>query len=322
MAQRVHAAVVTYNRGPLLVECLQALLAQSSPVAKVVVVDNASTDGTTDLLSENGLLDHAAVVYERLERNLGSSGGYSRAIALARDGADWIWIMDDDAEPTGPALERLLASRWAGDPGTIMLAQNVVNPSGSLQLGARGRFARRALALAPEEHVDGVELDFATFVGMLVRGETARATDPPLPEFFIWCDDYEWCLRLRRHGSIRLVPASEIVHKDVGHGFETRRSRLVNRLTGWTYGATPYAGFWRNACGARNWVWIRKTYFGESAPAAAFTVAQLIAKALLYDERPLARVPWLLRAGIDGRLGVFHNITPQEWAERLRSEGS
>lgn len=322
MAARVHAAVVTYNRGALLVECLDALLAQSSPLAKVVVIDNASTDGTPELLRERGLLDQDAVTYERLERNLGSSGGFARAIDLAREGADWIWVMDDDAEPTGTALEELLASRWADDPGTMMLAQNVVNPGGSLQLGARGQFGKRAIALPPEEHVDGVQLGFATFVGVLVRGEAARATDPPMPEFFIWCDDYEWCLRLRRFGSIRLVPASQILHKDVGHGFETRRSRVVNRLTGWRYGATPYAGFWRNICGARNWVWIRKTYFGESAPAAAVTVAQLMVKALLYDERPLARIPWLLRAGIEGRLGVFRNITPQEWAERLRAEGS
>lgn len=310
--------MVTYNRGALLAECLDALLAQDPPVAKVVVVDNASTDGTSELLRERGLLDDPRVAYERLERNLGGAGGFARAIALARVGADWVWIMDDDAEPVPDALERLLGSPWAADDGAAALAQKIVNPDGSLQLGARGRFGKRAIGLTAEEHVDGAELGFATFVGVLARGKVARRVDPPRAEFFIWGDDYEWCLRVRRHGAIRLVPASRIVHKDVGHSPEmTARGRLVNRLTGWRYGSTPYAGFWRNIAGARNWVWIRKTYFDESPLGAVVTVAQLVAKALLYDERPLARIPWLLRAGVDGRRGVFRNITPQEWTARL-----
>jgi hypothetical protein len=175
------------------------------------------------------------------------------------------------------------------------------------------------VALPAEGHVTGAELGFTTFVGMLVRGDAARATDPPKAEMFIWCDDYEWCLRLRRHGSIRLIAESEIVHKDAGHGFVTRRMLVVNRLTGWRYGATPYSGFWRNIAGVRNWVWIKKTYLGEGALGAVFTVAQFLAKALLYDEAPLKRVPWIIRAGIDGRLGVFQTVTPQEWRERLQS---
>lgn len=272
------------------------------------------------MLRDRGVLADDRVAYERLERNLGSSGGFARAIALAREGADWLWVMDDDAEPEPGALSTLLDSPWAADPDVAVLAQDVVNPDGTRQAGARGRFAGRAVALEPDEHVDGAELGFATFVGMLVRGGAARATDTPKAEMFMWADDYEWCLRLGRLGSLRLVPASRILHKDVGHGFETRRGRLVNRATGWSYGATPYAGFWRNVCGARNWVWIRKTYFGESVFGATLTVAQLVAKALLYDERPFARIPWLVRAGIDGRRGVFRNVTPQEWAERLRRE--
>ncbi len=55
--QRVCAAVVTYNRKALLVECLVALLAQTYAVEQIFFVDNASTDGTEALLRERGLLD-------------------------------------------------------------------------------------------------------------------------------------------------------------------------------------------------------------------------------------------------------------------------
>lgn len=318
---RVCAALVTYNRKELLVECLDALLTQTHPVKRIVLADNASTDGTRELLRERGLLDDERIAYEPLETNLGSSGGFAHAVDVARaTGADWIWVMDDDAEPRPDALERLLASPYAGDPGTAVLCQKPVNPDGSVQMGARGFFRGHPVALAPEEHVSGTELDFTTFVGMLVRGDTARATDPPKAEMFIWCDDYEWCFRLRERGAIRLVAESEIVHKDAGHGFSNRRMAIVNRVTGWGYGATPYSGFWRNIAGVRNWVWIKKTYLGEGPLGAVWTVTQFVAKALLYDERPFARVPWILRAALDGRRGVFQNITPREWAERLRRE--
>ncbi|MEJ7783509.1 MAG: glycosyltransferase family 2 protein [Solirubrobacteraceae bacterium] len=320
---RVCAAVVTYNRKLLLVECLDALLGQTHRLDRIYVIDNASTDGTEELLRERGLLAEATLEYVRSEHNSGGAGGYARAVEVSRElEVDWIWLMDDDAEPPPDALEKLLGASPAGDADTAALCPAVVSPDGSLQLGARGSFDGRPRPLGPQAYGRGdhPDLGFATFVGILVRNTVARATDPPRADFFIWADDYEWCFRLRRHGSLRLVPEVQILHKDVGHGFETRRSRIVNRFTPLDYGATPWSGFWRNIAGVRNYVWVKKTYLGESRLGAVSTVAQFALKALMYDERPLARIPWILRAGLDGRLGVFHTITPQEWAERLRQE--
>ena len=315
---RVAAGVVTYNRAALLTDCVRALLGQTQPVDRVIIIDNASTDGTPEHLRAAGLLDDPRVAYERQEHNVGGAGGFARAVELARgDGADWLWLMDDDAEPRSDALERLLNSRWAKDPGTVALAQTVVNPDGSIQLGARGHIRAQIRGLGVAEHVDGAELDYATFVGILARGDAARAEQLPKAEFFIWCDDFEWCVRLRRHGVIRLVRDSEIVHKDAGHGFRTGRGVFVNRLTGWRFGATPYSGFWRNICGIRNFVWLRKEHMGDGPLDAAGTVARFAVKALLYDERPMARLPWIVRAGMDGRRGRFDTVTPREWNARL-----
>ena len=140
-----------------------------------------------------------------------------------------------------------------------------------------------------------------------------RAADPPKSELYIWCDDYEYSFRIREHGRIRLVPESRILHKDVGQAYSNRRSRFWNRLLGWSLVPTPLEGFWRNVCGVRNYVWIKKRYEGQSALASAGTIAQFVLKALLYDEQPLRRVPWIVRYGIDGRRGRFRNFTPQEW---------
>ncbi len=318
---RVAVAVVTFNRRQLLAECLEAILAQTHPVERVFVVDNASTDGTPELLRDRGLIDEPRLTYIRLERNLGGAGGFSRAVEEARGvECDWIWLMDDDAEPPRESLGRLMASAAAADPANAALAQRAISPDGSVQLNARGFLGRRPSPLPLEAYEGGSEpeVDFATFVGFAVRARVARAIDPPRADFFIWADDYEYCCRVRSHGAVRVVATSSIVHKDVGHvAYANRRSALWNRLFGWSFGATQYAGFWRNICGVRNYVWIRKTYAGESALGAVATAGAFLAKALLYDERPLRRVPWIVRATIDGRLGVFHNIEPAEWRDRV-----
>ena len=315
----VCALVLTFNRKALLVECLRSLNAQSRRPDEVIVVDNASTDGTEELLRSDGLLE--GVRWLPLERNLGSSGGFNRGVAAAREGDwDWIWIMDDDAEPRPDALERLLASDAARDPSTAVLATAVVDPGGEIEARVqRGFFRGRMTPLPREAYVAGTtpEVDYVSFVGMLVRGDAARAVEPPKAEFFIWGDDLEYCLRLRRRGHIRVVPEAVIVHKEVGQTHTNRRARFWNRVLGQQIVPHPLEAFWKQLFGLRNFVWIKKVYERQGRAGAAVTIGQFMVKSLLYEERPLRRLPWIVRYGIDGRRGRFVNMDPREWAARV-----
>jgi GT2 family glycosyltransferase len=161
-------------------------------------------------------------------------------------------------------------------------------------------------------------LEFFTWVGVLLRADAARAAGPPKEELYIWADDYEYSFRVREQGEIRLVPESRIVHKDVGQAHVNRRSRFWNRLMRWDYDPTPIETFWRNLYGVRNYVWLKKRYEGQSALSATGTAAQFMVKSLLYDERPLRRLPWIARFARDGRRGDFEGIRPAEWAEMVR----
>ena len=125
MSARVVAVVVTWNRRDLLVESLAALRAQTHPPAEIVVVDNASTDGTTELLRDES--DGLQVVH--LTRNTGGAGGFAAGIerALTLE-PDLVWLLDDDTVPTETAAERLVAA-WAAYPGPVrpaVLASRVV----------------------------------------------------------------------------------------------------------------------------------------------------------------------------------------------------
>jgi len=105
---RVAAVVVTYNRRDLLLESLAAVLAQTRAPDKVIVVDNASEDGTAAAVRDRFPSVHLA----ELRRNSGGAGGFAGGMALAlADGADLIWLMDDDTVPEPGALSALLRAR-------------------------------------------------------------------------------------------------------------------------------------------------------------------------------------------------------------------
>src|SRR3712207_3950027 len=91
----VCACMLSFNRAALLVEGVRALVEQSRPPDRVVVVDNASDQPVERMLGEAGLLDR--IEFHELGTNLGSSGGYAELVRLGLEGGeDWLWLMDDD----------------------------------------------------------------------------------------------------------------------------------------------------------------------------------------------------------------------------------
>lgn len=112
MTDKVAAVVVTYNRVDKLGRVLDSILAQTRGVDQLIVIDNASTDSTPQLLAV--YQDDPRVEVVRLETNTGGAGGFAAGMerAYAR-GADWVWIMDDDCY-TG---KRLSKSSWPATPG-------------------------------------------------------------------------------------------------------------------------------------------------------------------------------------------------------------
>jgi rhamnopyranosyl-N-acetylglucosaminyl-diphospho-decaprenol beta-1,3/1,4-galactofuranosyltransferase len=312
----VCAFVLTRNRRELLVECLRSLLDQTVPLDEVIVLDNASTDGTRERLAAEGLLD--AVRYERREVNTGGAGGYREGVRLGLEsGADWIWLMDDDAEPRWDALERLLGAAPASSPSTAAVCASVLHPDGSIDVQHRCRMRRFITPLPPTCYLPGryTSVDCASFVGLCMRADAARAAGLPRAEFFLGYDDAEYSLRLRRHGEIVLVPEAELLHKVPigGGGAPTRRSRIVTRLTGLAYAPVPWAAFWRDLYRVRNFMWIKHRYERVSRSQFALLTAVYVAKSLLYDPEPLRRAPWIVRFALKGRRGDWTAPTPEEW---------
>ena len=114
-ARNVTAIVVTYNRLPLLKQCLAALRAQTVQGFTVLLVDNASTDGTADYIKT---LAMPGLVCRNPGENLGGAGGFAYGIRAAAElGCEAVWIMDDDTLPEPDALAALLAADAAHEAG-------------------------------------------------------------------------------------------------------------------------------------------------------------------------------------------------------------
>jgi GT2 family glycosyltransferase len=212
----VTAVVVTYNRRALLAECLAALRAQIRPVERILVVDNASTDGTAEWVRSA----HPEVDLLALEVNAGGAGGFHAGMDRAHaDGAEWLWLMDDDTVPRPDALAELLAARERVDgvlPPPVLLASRVEWSDGALHPMNTPGFERTF----PERLLAGAErgvmpLRTATFVSLLVHRSAVDRHGLPLAHFFIWSDDIEFTARVMRDGTMPgvLVPTSVVLHK-------------------------------------------------------------------------------------------------------------
>ena len=321
MPDGVTAVVVTFNRRQLLQECVRALFEQTHRLARIYIVDNASSDGTSKWVDQIAAGAPVPISLIRLPENGGGAGGFAAGIATAReDETDWLWLMDDDAAPQPDTLELLVNSPPAREPATACVAPKVVYASGGLDANQRGHFHRRLRSLPESSYVRGQypAIGYMSFVGTLLRADAVRQIGLPRADFFVWGDDVEYSLRLRQVGEIRLVSESVMVHKRNTHSHSNRRSRLLSVLLPVSLYPTPIENFWQPLCGLRNYIWMKREYEGQSSLSAVGTTLQFLAKHLLVDGEPLLRVRWILRFAWDGRRGRFHNIPPVQWWAMVR----
>ena len=210
----VYAVIVTYNRLEMLKKCLEAVLNQTYTSLDVVVVNNASTDGTEKYIKE---LKNKRIIYINTGKNSGGAGGFYRGIKEAYlKGAKWIWIMDDDVIPQPNALEELMNALKVVKPHkTSFLASCVYSPKGEAMNTPGVDLRSKNGYPFWYEYLDSglVKLNAATFVSILVNGAAVEKCGLPCSNFFIWGDDTEYTKRLYRNfGLAYLVGKSKVVH--------------------------------------------------------------------------------------------------------------
>ncbi|WP_127480784.1 glycosyltransferase family 2 protein [Nocardioides pantholopis] len=205
MSETVAIVVVTYNRADLLERMLAGLSALEHVPDAVIVVDNATTDHTAQVLAE-ATTPNLQVI--RTEENVGGAGGFHRGVRSAYDqGFDRIWLMDDDVVPAPDCLSVLMAA----DEDCLTAVREDLE--GRLVEKAAVRFdLANPLALKPKTAMveteygersrmpERVEVENVAFEGFMVRRRVVERIGLPDPSYFIFYDDVDFALRARRAG--------------------------------------------------------------------------------------------------------------------------
>lgn len=206
MSETVAAVVVTYNRKQLLSECLDALLAQTRPVDKIILIDNASSDGTVEMLQDSGYLENSIIEHVRLSENTGGAGGFHEGMRRAVEaGHDWIWVMDDDGRPALDTLALLLetpAMQECRSRAPLVMDKE----SGKLSWGYSN--GEKLIGFLPNiakiQEVDQITTDVISdanfFLGNLFHRDIIVRVGLPIREMFIWGDEIEFHQRLIVNG--------------------------------------------------------------------------------------------------------------------------
>ena len=254
MTPRVVAAVVTRDRRELLEQSLAAVLGQSRPPDRTVVVDNASRDGTSEMLAS--AFPQARVV--RLEENAGSAGGFHAAIDTGlHEGADWLWLLDDDCFPHPTALAELLAAaeRASGPDPPALLCSRVEWRDGRPHVMNRP-ILRTADQDALLDALGGglLPVRAATWVSVLISRDAVERSGLPLRQLFYQADDIEYTARILRDARGYFVPASVVEHRTPGqhtpmdddHRFlhHVRNTVLMLRGSAWAAHEKPPVMWW------------------------------------------------------------------------------
>lgn len=209
----VASITVAHNGEAYLRKHLDALLDQTRRLDEIIVVNNASTDGTLRLVSQ----EYPQVTLLNLPTNLGVGGGYAAGLdyALKNKPCDWVWLFDQDSIPKKHALERLLeAVELLGEKSSELGIAAPLSIHSKTQRHYRGLLWRNGWRRISEHpKTDLVFVDGVISSGSLVRRTALQKAGPPRADFFIDYIDLEHCLRLRRCGfKIAIVRRSILEH--------------------------------------------------------------------------------------------------------------
>ncbi len=224
---RVSVIIVTYNSSRVIGACLASLAPEvQSGLVEVIVVDNASADGTPDLVRRD--FPWARVIAGN--ENLGYSKGVNVGIREAR--SRYLFILNPDTVVKRGTVAKLVEYMDA-NPGVGIAGPKLVFQDGTVQLSCRRFYTLTVLLLRrtpigklfknPKpvylhlmldfDHESTREVDWLLGAAMFVRREAVDSVGMMDERFFLYFEDVDWCYRMKQRGlSVAYVAEAQVVH--------------------------------------------------------------------------------------------------------------
>jgi GT2 family glycosyltransferase len=202
----VSAAILNWNGGDLVVECLRSLLRQTHPIADLIVVDNGSSDGSLERLKA----EEPRLTVISNKSNLGFAAAANQAVAAAKGG--WLLLCNLDVEFEPDYVARLVAA-GERDPmigsvtgkllrGRAGTAAPIVDSTGHTLFrngwaGNRGEGLPDSGQWEQAEEVFGVTAAAALYRMAMLREISDGSAQPFDERFFAYIEDVDLDWRMR-----------------------------------------------------------------------------------------------------------------------------
>ena len=297
---KVALVIVNWNGADCLPECLRSVASQARPPDRVVVVDNASSDGSLD----RALREFPWVEAIRLDTNVGFAAANNVALRACGD-CEWIALLNPDAFPAASWLAALLAAAER-NPGYAAFASQLRSATDDGLLDGSGDvyhvsgLAWRAGHGAPRPQNDSPREVFSACAAAALYRRDALMTVGAFDErYFCYVEDVDLGFRLRLRGH-RCLYVPGAVARHVGSASTGKRS-----------GFSTYHGH-------RNLVW---TFF-KNMPAALLAsylpqhLVLNVLSVLWFSARGQARA--ILKAKWDALLGIPEVLRERRAVQRQR----
>ena len=223
----VSVIIVNWNTKKLLRDCLTSVYEQTMNIDyEVIVVDNGSTDGSTEMIKHN--FPQVSLIQNK--ENRGFAAANNQAIATAR--GRYVLLLNSDTVVLDKAIEKTLAFADAHtEAGAV--GCRVLNPNSTVQttcfmfpsllnmllsstylykLFPKNRFFGRE-QMTWWLRNDVREVDVVTGCFILVRREAIEQVGTMDESFFMYGEETDWCYRLKKNGwKVMFTPVGQIIH--------------------------------------------------------------------------------------------------------------
>jgi GT2 family glycosyltransferase len=211
---QIGVVIVTFNRKNLLLRAIDKVLSQSFPIKSIIVIDNASNDGTEKSLEDAGYINEhindlvsnkkeffsksnekVEIIYKKMAKNIGGAGGFHEGQRLAIDlKLDWVWMMDDDGFPGPETLKFLINAATKYDYGLLNPLVIDCDDNQRLSFGLNGKTEVKSIRSNSKRDyiIDNVANPFN---GTLIKASLIKKVGLIKKEMFIWGDEKEYIHR-------------------------------------------------------------------------------------------------------------------------------
>ena len=237
----VSVSIVNWNTRDELCLCLRTVLAQTGVDFDVTVVDNASSDGSAEMVAAE--FPQTRLIVNK--RNLGFGSAHNQVIA-ATDGR-YLFMLNPDARLEEPDFLKRIVDFADAHPKAGLIGPKVLNLDGTIQFSARnfptvgaaafqntflGRLfpksrCVRQYVISDWDHNEVREVDWLSGSALMARRKFIDDAGPLDEDFFIYCEDVDWGYRAKAKGwKCVYFPGATVVHR-IGASSDHAQVRML-----------------------------------------------------------------------------------------------